>query len=112
MVILKMLRQSAVPHSYVPKFIDVTLVKIYNQALKEFPELESYFPHYDKGYLPPRQFFWDILNSLKPQFVQSIMRECMEKRCGMGEDADEMELIKIRTDIYDEIMSASHIHRK
>ena len=34
MVILKMLRQRDVPHSYVPKFIDVTLVKIYNQALE------------------------------------------------------------------------------
>jgi hypothetical protein len=36
----------------------------------------------------------------------------MEKRCGLGEEADEMELIKIRTDIYEEILGASHIHSK
>jgi len=30
----------------------------------------------------------------------------------LGEEADEMELIKIRPDIYDEIMSAAHIHCK
>jgi len=36
----------------------------------------------------------------------------MEKRCGVGEETDEMELIKIRTDIYEEILGASHIHSK
>ena len=90
----------------------MTLQKIYNQSLKKFPELEEYFPHYDEKYIPPRQYFWDILNALKPQFVQALLKECMEKRCGYGEEADEMELIKIRTDIYEEILGASHIHSK
>jgi hypothetical protein len=100
MVIAKMLRQRDVPHSYVPKFIDVTLSKIYRQTLQKFPELMQYFPHYDEEYIPPRQFFWDVVNALKPEFVKSIVQECLEKRCGTGEEADEMELIKIRTDIY------------
>ena len=81
-------------------------------SLKKFPEVRDYFPDYDEGYLPPRQYFWDILTSLKPQFVKSLLRECMEKWCGVGEEQDEMELIKIRTDIYEEILSAQHIHSK
>ena len=92
--------------------MDVTLEKVYESVMRKFPELEKYFPDYDENYLPPRQYFWDVLTSVKPHYVKNLMNACFEKRCGVGEEQDEMEMIKIRTDLFDEIKNAQHVRSK
>ena len=37
----------------IPKYEDLSLHHVYNKVLDKFPEMEDYFPHYHKEYLPP-----------------------------------------------------------
>ena len=106
------MKLKVVTHAKVPKYMDITLSKIYKSALEKFPDLIDYFPHYEDDYIPPRDFFWNVLNAVKPGFVRLILKQQQDKRFGIGEGADEGKLIEIRADLYDEIMNASHIHCK
>ena len=70
----------------VPKFMDISLDKIYSESLSLYLDLIDYFPHYDDNYVPQRDFFWNILQSLKPAYYKKLIDGCHEKRCGVGED--------------------------
>ena len=92
--------------------MDISLDKMYEETLRNFPELIDYFPHYDDGYVPPWDFFWNIVQALKPKYVRDLIDACNEKWCGVGEDQDEMEMIEIRTDLLQEIMRTNYYRSK
>jgi len=96
----------------VPKFLEISLELIYKEALSLFPDLIDYFPHYDDSYVPPWNFFWSILQTLKPQYYKKVMDACYEKRFKVGEEMNEMEMIEIRPDVYNEIMNSAYFGSK
>jgi len=74
--------------------------------------LIDYFPHYDDSYVPPWDFFWSILQTLKPSYYIKIMDGCYAKRFKVGEEVNEMEMIEIRPELYDEIMNSAYFGSK
>ncbi len=48
----------------VPKYEELSLKVVYDKVLDHFPDLENYFPDYDKNYLPPWDYFWSIFSTL------------------------------------------------
>ena len=79
----------------VPKFNELVLSKIYKSALQKVPELIDYLPHYEEDYLPPRDFFWVVLNALNPGLVSALLKQQQDKRYGVGEGADKGNLVEI-----------------
>ena len=92
--------------------MDIGLEKIYRETLEEFPEMTQYFPDYDQSYVPPRQFFWDVMNAVVPRYVKQLLDNCRLQRCGVGENADEMEMIEIKQDLLDEIRETPYYRSK
>ena len=52
-------------------------VEIILKELNKDKELKQYLPDYnlEKRILPPRQFFFDILNTVKPQYLEAKLIE-------------------------------------
>ena len=75
----KILKLSKVSMITVPKFNELVLSKIYKSALKKVPELVDSLPHNEEDYLPPRDFFWVVLNALNPGLVSALLKQQQDK---------------------------------
>jgi len=96
----------------VPKFEELSLSKVYKKILQKYRNVEDYMPQYEEeGYMPPRQFFWDVLNTLEPQFIKKLLNNAHSKWVD-GEEGDLKDKILIRSDVLEAIQNASFISRK
>ena len=59
--------------------------------VKKDAEFTKYFPDtYPPGRGPPRQYFFDILNTLQPEYLERVLKYANEQRMG-AEGADQKE---------------------
>ena len=74
--------------------------------LKKDPEFASYFPSVyaqDKG--PPRDYFFNIMNTIHPEYLQKIMVHANEERmtaAGQGQQSQSIEI----TEFWEEQLKA------
>ena len=80
---------------------------IYEKVLLKFLDVAKYMPRTTEGRKPPRQFFWNVFNTLHPDVVKDILQACHNKRGIDEEDKQQDEVIVIRADILDQIEAAS-----
>jgi len=85
--------------------------KLYPIIVQRFPDLEPYFPHYEKDYIPPGKFFWAVFSTLYPEVVKLIVSKSHEKRVS-GEQNGEDEMVQMRDDIWELIKVAPFISSK
>lgn len=82
----------------VPKYEELSLKIVYDKVLDRFPDLENYFPDYDKNYLPPWDYFWSIFSTLEPEFCKRLLSWAHEKRV-INEENQPEETIRIWDDM-------------
>ena len=89
------------------QYDELAMSLIYDKVLLKFIDVAKYMPRTSEGRKPPRQFFWNVFNTLHPQVVKDILKACHDKRGIDEEDKREEEVIVIRADILDQIEAAT-----
>jgi len=94
----------------VPKSEDYNIEDEYKAALGRMPELKRYFPHYDEfRYTPPRDYFWEVYNSLDTKKAEEIID-------GINTKAKKppviQQVITMRKDLLEEIEQSEIINCK
>ena len=83
----------------IPRYDELSIKKVYPTIIAWFQDLEVYFPHYDDDYVPPRNFFWPVFNTLHPEVVKTIIGRSHTKRIE-GDHDEKGEKIHIWDDIW------------
>ena len=69
----KLLKLSEVKMINVPKYEELSVKKLF-PYLKDDPIFMMYLPDYfPKGHTPDREYFFNVLNTLMPQYVSKII---------------------------------------
>ena len=64
----------------VPDYDELSVKALWPQFRKDV-EFTKYFPDsYPAGKGPPRQYFFDIMNTLEPHFLEEILQHANEQR--------------------------------
>ena len=79
----------------VPLFDELSVIKIWPMT-KEDTQFMKYFPQkLPKGRVPDREYFFNILNTLYPLYVQEIIRHANDQRNSVANDAQARETIEV-----------------
>ena len=82
----QLMKKSEVQEVTVPKYDELSVTNLYPMFAKD-AEMMSYFPSkYPKGKGAPRKYFFDILNTLHPDYLQQVMSHaCKQRMTSEGE---------------------------
>ena len=85
----QLLKKSEVKHIAVPHYDELSVKNLWPEVKKDGNFL-SYFPSvYPKGKGPPRQYFFDLLNTLMPEYLAQILSHANKER--MAADGAKMQ---------------------
>ena len=74
------MKQSDVRHVKMPQLDEISTARIF-PLFKNDPVLMAYLPsHSSENRLPPHDFFFDILNTLYPEYVYDAKRKALDLR--------------------------------
>ena len=60
------------------------------------PKFMTFFPDkYPKGKVPPRDYFFNVLNTLQPEYLQQVMAHAAKQRMSAEGENMQRESIKI-----------------
>ena len=76
-----------------PMFPELSVEKIW-PFVKDDSELSKYFQKYKAKQLPNRDYLWTVLNTLRSDQVNNLLREALDKR-SIYNDREIGETIKI-----------------
>ena len=86
----QLMKKTDVHKIAVPHYDELSVKALWPDVSKD-PEFTCYFPDkYPAGRGPPRQYFFDILNTLQPDYLQRGLAHANEQRMG-AEGADQKE---------------------
>ncbi len=96
----------------VPLFDELSVIKIWPMT-KEDKQFMKYFPHkLPKGRVPDREYFFNILNTLYPVYVQEIIRHANSQRNSVANDAQARETIEVTDKWWDALNAVPFISCK
>ena len=73
------------------------------------PAIMKYFPDWKPGKkLPPRDFFWHIINKLKPSYVKQIVASAISNREELLTEQEGKE-VQVKSEIIEQIYSLEEI---
>ena len=77
----KVLKQTQVQHMVVPKYEELSVKNLYKDALQD-PEISPYLPSSEQSAkkLPERDFFFNIIGTIKPDYLKQIINESNKNR--------------------------------
>ena len=91
----QLMHKKAVDEVTVPHYDELSVKALYPMFAKD-AEMMSYFPsQYPKGKSAPRKYFFDILNTLHPDYLQQVMAHANKQRMTSEGEAMARESIKI-----------------
>ena len=96
----------------VPLFDELSVINIWPMT-KEDKQLMKYFPQkLPKGRVPAREYFFNILNTLYPGYVQEIIRHANAQRNSVSNDAQARETIEVSDKWWDALNAVPFISCK
>ena len=79
----------------VPLFDELSVIKIWPMT-KENKQIMKYFPtKLPKGRVPDREYFFNIMNTFQPQYVDQIIRHANDQRNSVSNEAQAREAIEV-----------------
>ena len=78
----------------VPKYEELSVKNLYKDALQD-PEISPYLPSPDQSLkkLPERDFFFNIIGTIKPDYLKQIINEANKNRNVAGDQKIEKDYI-------------------
>jgi hypothetical protein len=96
----------------VPKYEELS-VKHLSEELMEDPEFNVYFPDVeDKQVHLDRTYFFNVLNTVYPEYLKNIIDHAIEIRNKPEADEERKQFILISDDWYDKLMEHPFISSK
>lgn len=81
--------------------------------MKDDAEFMKYFPSkMAKGRAPDREYFFNILNTLQPKFIQALIKHANDQRNSMAAETRAFESIEISDDWWDQLNAVPFISCK
>ena len=109
----KCFKQKDVRHLTVPTVPELGLKNIWEEAL-QIPEFSSYIP--DEWTLAnkkaDRSFFWGILSTLKPDYVEQLLANCRKLRSEQRKPPKVVTLKDMPQDMIDLLLSEPYVSSK
>ena len=107
-----MLKLSQVRHVKVPKYQELSVLNLHEEVLSD-PEIRMYFPDsLPKGKLPDREFFFNILATLRPEYVDNLIKFVNEQRMKGGNAFEEAQEVKCTPEWWEALSAMPFISRK
>ena len=79
----------------VPLFDELSVIKIWPMT-KENKQIMKYFPtKMPKNRVPDREYYFNILNTFQPEYVDQIIRHANNQRNSVSNDAQAREFIEV-----------------
>ena len=89
------MKKSEVRAVQVPMYDELSVRHLWPE-LKKDPIFMSYFPSkYPKDKGPPREYFFNVLNTVHPEYLQQLMAHSNQERMAAGGLGQQSESIKI-----------------
>ena len=89
------MKKSDIKSIEVPHYEEISVKALYPEFKKD-AEMMSYFPDkYPAGKAPPREYFFNILNTLQPDYLGEVMLHASKQRMTTEGEAMKKESIKM-----------------
>ena len=85
----------------IPKYSELKVADVWNYV-KDIPDIAVFFPDYTKSELPERDYLFNILYTIKPEAIESLVKDARMNR-GVTEEQNQDEMVEIDPDIWQEI---------
>ena len=90
---------------YVPNYPELK-VENFRKMIKSTPYYSEYFSDYKPSKLPPREYLFNLLHTIDPEFVENKIMECHNDR-KIVMKLEESGFIEIMPDLYEEIINSA-----
>ena len=106
----KALKQTSLTKVVVPYYEELSVKNLYGDAMKDelvkdyLPELEQ-----NSNRFPEREFFFGILNYLRPQYLKKIIEDANKVRYEADANDPQKDFIMLDTPWYEELMKYPYI---
>ena len=105
----QLLKKAQVAFIQVPHYDELSVKRLYPQLHKD-PKFLSYFPDkYPKDKGPPRTYFFNVLNTIYPDFLQECMHHANEQRMAAFGEGQQNESIAISKYWEEELKSMPYL---
>ena len=91
----KLLRKSEVNYIAVPHYDELSVKALWPDVKKDGNFLAFFPSKYPKGKAPPREYFFNVLNTLHPEYLAKIIAHANEVRMAPGGEKQQRESIEI-----------------
>ena len=79
----QLLQKSEVDEVKVPEYQELSVKAIWPQFAKD-PAMQQFFPdRFPKGKGPPREYFFNVLNTMHPEYLAQVMAHSNKQRMTM-----------------------------
>ena len=96
----------------VPHYDELSVKALWPHVKKD-ADFTKYFPDtYPAGKGPPRQYFFDVLNTLQPEYLQQVMKHANEQRMSANTADQKEESIAISKFWEEELKAMPYLSRK
>ena len=75
-----LLHRSDVNEISVPQYEELSVKALYPQFAKDAKFMSLFPDKYPKGKGPPRDYFFNVLNTLHPEYLQNVMNHANKQR--------------------------------
>lgn len=96
----------------VPHYDELSVKRLWPMFVKD-KEFAQYFPDkYPKDKGPPRDYFFDILNTVYPEYLKQIMGHAAHQRMSANTESTKTQSIAITKFWEEELQSMPYLSRK
>ena len=107
-----LLRKAVVVTVMVPHYDELSVRRLWPD-LKKDPDFVKYFPSvYPKDKGPPREYFFNVLNTVHPEYLEQLMTHANKQRMSASGESQQKETIKISQFWEEELKAMPYLSRK
>ena len=108
----KLLKAKDVVHCNPPRYDEISVKALYDYCIA-FENMQLYFPdEYPKGRCCNREYFFTVLATLHPKYIDHLIRQCKEARFAVNDDEQKQEAIELTEEWANELKMFPQFARK
>ena len=107
-----LMRLDRVKRISVPLYDELSVIRL-GPMMMDDAEFMKYFPsQLAKGRVPDREYFFNLLNTLQPAYIQALVKHANDQRNSAAADARAIETIEISDDWWEQLNAVPFISCK
>ena len=108
----QLMKKSEVQRVAVPHYDELSVKNLWPKLAKD-DEFIQYFPDkYPAGKGPPRQYFFDILNTIHPEYLEQVLQHANKQRMAADGANNQRDSIQISKFWEEELKAMPYLSRK